>query len=97
MKANMTMNRRAVLLLPLATLLTFGQKNAVNDGLITDEVRLRLSGDAMVKGAHIEADTKDGVVTLTGEVPTEKLKERATRLTKKVKGVKSVVNNLKIE
>jgi osmotically-inducible protein OsmY len=40
---------------------------------------------------------KEGAVTLQGKVRTEKAKERATRVTRKVKGVKSVDNQLKID
>jgi hyperosmotically inducible protein len=50
-----------------------------------------------VKGGALEAVSKDGVVTLTGTVDTEGQKNKATKLAKKVKGVKSVVNNITIK
>jgi osmotically-inducible protein OsmY len=40
---------------------------------------------------------KDGVVTLQGEVSQEKFRQKAERLTKKVKGVKSVVDELTVK
>ena len=39
---------------------------------------------------------KNGVVTLTGTVHDEHAREKAEKITKKVKGVTSVVNELKI-
>jgi len=49
-----------------------------------------------VKGGAIDVDVKAGVVTLTGHVQEPKQKAKAESLAKKVKGVKSVVNNLQI-
>ena len=39
-------------------------------------------------------DVKQGVVTLGGTVETQRQKDKATKLAKKVKGVKQVVNNI---
>ena len=44
----------------------------------------------------VDANVKDGVVTLNGQVDEPKAKDRAEKLTKKVKGVKQVINNLTI-
>lgn len=68
-----------------------------SDDLISDHVRLRLSGDPEVKGGALDAACKDGVVTITGAVDTMRQKEKATKLAKKVKGVKQVVNNLTVK
>jgi osmotically-inducible protein OsmY len=72
-------------------------KPVVNDDMITNQVMLKLAADAVVKGGALKVDVKDGVVTLSGTVAEEKQKERATKLTRKVKGVKQVVNNITIE
>ncbi len=69
----------------------------VSDDYLTDMVRQRLSADAIVKGGNIDVDVKAGVVTLNGKVQELKQKDKAERLAKKVNGVKSVVNNIKIE
>ena len=69
----------------------------VNDDIITDDVRLKLGGDPDVKGGAIQVDTKQGVVTLSGLVETANQKAKAGRVTKKVKGVKKVVNNLMVK
>jgi osmotically-inducible protein OsmY len=41
-------------------------------------------------------DVKAGVVTLKGNVQEAKQKSKAESLAKKVKGVKSVINNLQV-
>lgn len=71
-----------------------GQKTPVSDDRIVDQVRIRLTGDQDVKGGADEVDVKDGVVTIRGRVDTERGKAKATKLAKKVKGVKSVENEL---
>jgi len=64
------------------------------DDRIFDQVRMRLATDADVKGGNFDVTVKEGVVTLKGRVDTEKGKNRASKLTKKVKGVKQVENDL---
>ncbi len=65
-----------------------------DDDRIYDEVRRKLANDVDVKGAGIDVAVKNGAVTLSGKVHTERGKEKADKLTKKVKGVSSVQNNL---
>jgi hyperosmotically inducible protein len=69
----------------------------INDDTIVDHVRIKLADDPIVKGGALSVECKRGVVTLTGAVETEKAKDRAERLAKKVKGVKQVVNNITIK
>jgi hyperosmotically inducible periplasmic protein len=94
--------RRLLSALILLTLLTagvtavFAQKQ-VSDDQIYDLVRQRLANDADVKGGAFEVDVKAGVVTIRGAVEKEKFKQKAERIVKKVKGVKGVVNELKVK
>ena len=67
-----------------------------SDDLIYDLVRRRLTSDPEVKGANLQVEVKDGAVTLKGVVPSEKAKSKAEKVTKKVKGVKSVSNQLQV-
>jgi osmotically-inducible protein OsmY len=69
-------------------------KPATRDDRIVDQVRMKLAVDQDVKGGAIDVSAKEGVVTLKGRVDTEKGKTRATKLTKKIKGVKDVDNEL---
>jgi osmotically-inducible protein OsmY len=70
------------------------QKPANSDDRISDQVRMRLATDADVKGGALDVTVKDGVVTIKGRVDTDKGKSKATKLAKKVKGVKDVENDL---
>lgn len=74
----------------------FAQKTH-SDDQIYDAVRQRLANDPDVKGGALQVDVKDGVVTLRGEVEREKQRHKAEHLAHKVKGVKSVVNELKLK
>ncbi|MGB7758746.1 MAG: BON domain-containing protein [Bryobacteraceae bacterium] len=68
----------------------------VSDDVIYDQVRIRLSGDAIAKGGGFTVDVKQGVVTLAGVAETERQKDRASKLTKKVPGVKQVIDNISV-
>lgn len=69
---------------------------STQDDRILDQVRMRLAGDADVKGGALDVTVKDGAVMIKGRVDTEKGKNKATHLAKKVKGVKSVDNQLSV-
>lgn len=84
----------AVLALSAATLLAQKPAAPSPDDRISDQVRMRLATDPDVKGGALDVTVKNGVVTIKGRVDTEKGRTRATKLTKKVKGVKEVDNEL---
>ena len=88
--------QRRIFLALLAPLL-LAQKVPVTDDTIFDRVRLKLASDPDVRGGAFDVQVKDGVVTIKGRVDKESYKQRAEKLTKKVKGVKSVVNQLLVE
>jgi osmotically-inducible protein OsmY len=69
----------------------------LTDDTITDQVRLKLASDPDVKGGALRVDVKDGVVTLAGAVEVPKQRDKAEKLARKVKGVKSVVNKIEIK
>ena len=66
------------------------------DDRIYDAVRKKLADDVDVKGAGFEVIVKKGAVILQGRVHDEKAREKAARIVKKVKGVVSVDNKLKL-
>lgn len=68
----------------------------VSDNAISDEVRIKLTSDPVVKGGDLKADVKDGVVTLSGTVTDQQQKDKAKKLAGKVKGVKQVINNIAV-
>ena len=67
-----------------------------DDDRIYDAARRRLAEDVDVKGAGFEVIVKQGAVTLQGRVHDEKAREKAARIVKKIKGVTSVDNKLKL-
>jgi osmotically-inducible protein OsmY len=69
----------------------------ITDDTISDAVRVKLAGDQLVGVLNLDVTVKQGVVTLGGSVDSKSLKSRAERVARKVKGVKSVVNNIEIK
>ncbi|MDP8982138.1 MAG: BON domain-containing protein [Acidobacteriota bacterium] len=75
----------------------FAQKQVpTDDDRIIDQVHIKLAGDPEVGRSSIEVEVHDGNVTLRGKVKKEKLRSKAEHLAKKVKGVKSVSNQLTV-
>ena len=86
----------------LAIILTAGTAFAADktppaDGVINDNVMIKLASDQVVKGGALKIDVKDGVVTISGTVENDRQKERASKLAKQVKGVKKVINNINLK
>lgn len=77
-------------------LLTPAFADEKKDDEIYDSVKRRLAGDPEVKGGALEVTVKDGVVTITGVVRTDKAKAKADKVAGRVKGVSKVVNELKV-
>lgn len=67
-----------------------------SDDLIYDNVRRRLADDTDVKGGALDVTVTNGSIVLKGRVRDQKAKEKATRIAKKVKGVTTVENQLKL-
>ena len=64
-----------------------------SDPGITTAVKSKLAADDTVKAYRIDVDTKDRVVTLSGEVDNAAAKARAVELARGVDGVREVVDN----
>lgn len=67
-----------------------------SDAALTTKVKSKFLADDDVSGLRIDVDSKDGVVTLTGNVRTAAEKTKALSLAKNTEGVKSVVDKLKV-
>ena len=89
-----TISKFLMMLLMAATL--FAAAKDLSDDAIYDQVRLKLAGDRDVGGGAITVKVTQGAVELSGTVKTESIRVKAEKLAKKVKGVKSVVNLLKV-
>ncbi len=87
------MKRLLAIVLLLSGNVIFAQKSN-SDDRISDQVRMRLATDVDVKGGADDVTVANGVVTIKGRVDTDRGKQKATKLAKKVKGVKDVDNQL---
>ncbi|HZT32129.1 MAG TPA: BON domain-containing protein [Bryobacteraceae bacterium] len=85
-----------MLLFAFAALVFAADKTPVSDDALYDAVRMKLANDPIVKGGALTVEVKNGVVTLRGNVETEKQREKAPKVARKVKGVTQVVNELKV-
>jgi osmotically-inducible protein OsmY len=72
-------------------------KSTNSDDALVDQVRLQLTKDPAVNGGALRVDVKNGVVSIMGKVRTERARQKAEKLAKKVKGVKSVDNQLVVD
>jgi len=69
---------------------------AASDPGVTTAVKSKLAADNTVKAYQIDVDTKDGVVTLTGTVPTAAARDRALELARGTDGVTRVEDRLTV-
>jgi osmotically-inducible protein OsmY len=68
----------------------------ITDGWITTKVKARFTGEDLLKGSDINADTHDRVVTLKGTVLSAAGRARAVEITKNTEGVTRVIDELTI-
>jgi hyperosmotically inducible periplasmic protein len=69
---------------------------AQTDAGITTNVKSKMAADDTVKAHEINVDTKNGVVTLTGDVDSAIAKERAVQIARTTDGVREVVDNMTV-
>ena len=66
----------------------------VDDSVITTKVKSLLAADDFLKSFQIGVETYKGIVQLSGFVNSQQAVDKAVEITRSVKGVKSVKNNL---
>ena len=71
-----------------------GAGEYVDDSVITTKVKSLLAADDFLKSFQIGVETFKGTVQLSGFVDSQKAVNKAVEITKSVKGVGSVKNNL---
>ena len=69
---------------------------AIEDGRVTAKIKAKMALDESVKALDLNVDTKDSVVTVTGEVRSEAERQRALALARETAGVTKVVDHLRI-
>jgi osmotically-inducible protein OsmY len=71
-----------------------GTGEYIDDSVITAKVKSLLTADDFLKSFQISVETYKGIVQLSGFVDSQKTVDKASEITRSVKGVKSVKNNL---
>jgi osmotically-inducible protein OsmY len=66
----------------------------VDDSVITTKVKSLLAEDDFLKSFQISVESYKGMVQLSGFVNSQKAVDKAAEITRSVKGVKSIKNNL---
>ena len=66
----------------------------VDDSVITTKVKSLLAEDDFLKSFQISVESFKGTVQLSGFVNSQKAVDRADEITRSVKGVQSIKNNL---
>ena len=74
-----------------------GAKTDVRDAGITTKVKTALATNPITKSSTIHVDTDNGVVNLTGNVPSATVMKEAEQIAQNTEHVKSVQNNLKVD
>jgi osmotically-inducible protein OsmY len=69
----------------------------VSDSWITTKVKAVLVEDPIVKATEVNIETFKGAVQLSGFVSTRNAMDQAVRLTRDVKGVTSVKNDMRLK
>ena len=72
-------------------------KEAVSDAGITTKVKMKFAEDPQVSALNIDVTTKDGVVSLKGNVNSKSEADRAIELTHSIDGVRSVQSDLVVK
>jgi len=68
-----------------------------DDAGITAKVKAKLASEKISTVTRVDVDTNQGVVALNGTVSSEEMRVRAAQLARDVKGVRDVLNNLRVQ
>jgi osmotically-inducible protein OsmY len=90
------MTKRITTLLAILAAGMFAIACAQTDAGITTKVKGKFAADDTVKAYQIDVDTKDKVVTLSGNVDNQAAKDQAVALARSTEGVADVVDNITV-
>jgi hypothetical protein len=77
-------------------LLQAAPKEQPSDELIYDHVIRKLVNDRELKTNQLKVTVEDAIVTVAGEVASEKLRRRVSKVVKGTRGVKKVINEVTV-
>ena len=91
--------RRALIptLIAVVVFLVSCSSQGVDDSTVTAKVKSKLAADSQTSAIKIGVETNNGVVKLTGTVPTNTEKTKAEQLARNTEGVKQVSNEIKVD
>jgi hyperosmotically inducible protein len=69
---------------------------AQTDAGITTNVKTKLAADDTVKAYQVDVDTRNGVVTLSGNVESAAAKEQAIQIARQTDGVRDVIDQIRV-
>lgn len=89
---------RQKFLLPAVSLslLAFACSNAPSDDTVLTHIKAGLYSEPALKSANVDVTAKNGVVTLSGQVPDDEARQAAERLASSTPGVKTIVDQLTV-
>ena len=70
---------------------------AVDDTMLTAKVKAALLAEPGLKSTQIDVATKDATVTLSGNVDSSTMRDRAKQVAMGIDGVKDVVDNMNLK
>src|SRR5436305_1366655 len=73
-----------------------GPKSAVSDQSLVTGIQSKLYGDDTTRQANVKVEAKDGVVTLSGDVPSADVELQAMKIANATAGVRSVNDQMKV-
>ena len=74
-----------------------GTGEYVDDSVVTGKVKSAIFEEPTLKSAEINVETFKGVVQLSGFVTSKAMEDKAVEVTRKVGGVKSVKNDMRLK
>ncbi len=104
----MTRTRNVFLCIALAALLVPGLvalgacsstrpvSEQIDDAAITAKIKSKLAADPQINPFNIDVDTREGIVTLSGEVKHAVARSEAEKLARDTAGVRRVINNITV-
>lgn len=69
----------------------------IDDSTLTTKVKAAIFNEPTLKSAEINVETFKGVVQLSGFVSSQTAVDKAVEITRQVKGIKSVKNDMRVK
>lgn len=75
-----------IVAMSVAVPIFIGCKHQTNDNMITTEIQSKIANDPAIKDSHVNVTTKDGKVTLSGEVSSPEAKQKLDEIAREEPG-----------